>query len=228
MHFSNFSTLGLENCFLLYETESLISRMAPIHIWGCGNHRRAAQKPPRGWWARFALPLLRKAGCGWSGVGAVASCVLTAASFPGLLNDATFARCRRGVQVINCARGGIVDEGALLRALQSGQCGGAALDVFTEVRCLGIGFRFLAFLGVPSGSLSMPQAAHEPFLLLCGCWNASMWQEGLIQCLRADSPSAPLAQISRTKEARGGNAAGEGSLWSERLSLARTLLNVEA
>ncbi|XP_053103955.1 D-3-phosphoglycerate dehydrogenase [Hemicordylus capensis] len=53
-------------------------------------------------------------------------------STTGLLNDTTFAQCRRGVQVINCARGGIVDEGALLRALQSGQCGGAALDVFTE------------------------------------------------------------------------------------------------
>lgn len=51
----------------------------------------------------------------------------------GLLNDSTFAKCRRGVQVVNCARGGIVDEGALLRALQSGQCGGAALDVFTQV-----------------------------------------------------------------------------------------------
>ncbi|XP_003229089.1 D-3-phosphoglycerate dehydrogenase [Anolis carolinensis] len=53
-------------------------------------------------------------------------------STTGLLNDSTFAKCRPGVQVINCARGGIVDEGALLRALQSGQCGGAALDVFTE------------------------------------------------------------------------------------------------
>ncbi|XP_062989140.1 D-3-phosphoglycerate dehydrogenase [Elgaria multicarinata webbii] len=53
-------------------------------------------------------------------------------STTGLLNDTTFAQCRRGVQVVNCARGGIMDEGALLRALQSGQCGGAALDVFTE------------------------------------------------------------------------------------------------
>ncbi|NWR64950.1 SERA dehydrogenase, partial [Bucorvus abyssinicus] len=57
---------------------------------------------------------------------------LTATPCAGLLNDSTFAKCRRGVQVVNCARGGIVDEGALLRALRSGQCGGAALDVFTQ------------------------------------------------------------------------------------------------
>lgn len=57
----------------------------------------------------------------------------------GLLNDSTFAKCRQGVQVVNCARGGIVDEGALLRALQSGQCAGAALDVFTQVGEQGAG-----------------------------------------------------------------------------------------
>ncbi len=48
----------------------------------------------------------------------------------GLLNDATLARCKRGVRIINCARGGIVVESALLRALESGQVAGAALDVF--------------------------------------------------------------------------------------------------
>ena len=80
-----------------------------------------------------------------SGAGAVASAVgrtrgsphhyrrKAPPSVPGLLNDSTFAQCKKGVRVVNCARGGIVDEGALLRALQSGQCAGAALDVFTEV-----------------------------------------------------------------------------------------------
>lgn len=50
----------------------------------------------------------------------------------GLLNDKTFAKCKRGVKVVNCARGGIIDEAALFRALESGQCGGAGLDVFVE------------------------------------------------------------------------------------------------
>jgi len=50
----------------------------------------------------------------------------------GLLNDTTLARCKKGVRVVNCARGGIIDEKALLRALESGQVGGAALDVFEK------------------------------------------------------------------------------------------------
>ncbi|XP_061092974.1 D-3-phosphoglycerate dehydrogenase [Conger conger] len=53
-------------------------------------------------------------------------------STTGLLNDASFAKCKKGVKVVNCARGGIIDEAALLRALESGQCGGAGLDVFVQ------------------------------------------------------------------------------------------------
>ena len=47
-----------------------------------------------------------------------------------MLDAETIARMKEGVVIINCARGGIVDEGALLRALKSGKVGGAALDVF--------------------------------------------------------------------------------------------------
>jgi D-3-phosphoglycerate dehydrogenase len=40
--------------------------------------------------------------------------------------------CKQGVKLINVARGGIIDEKALLDAVNSGQCSGAALDVFGE------------------------------------------------------------------------------------------------
>jgi len=39
---------------------------------------------------------------------------------------------KRGVRIINCARGGLVDEGALASALKSGHVAGAAFDVFSE------------------------------------------------------------------------------------------------
>ncbi|XHO77626.1 (S)-sulfolactate dehydrogenase (plasmid) [Burkholderia gladioli] len=47
-----------------------------------------------------------------------------------LLNAATLARCKKGVIVINTARGGLIDEPALLSAIQSGQVGMAGLDSF--------------------------------------------------------------------------------------------------
>ncbi|MCL4530113.1 MAG: hydroxyacid dehydrogenase [Chloroflexi bacterium] len=43
-----------------------------------------------------------------------------------------FARMKNGVRIINCARGGIIDENALYDALTSGKVAGAALDVFAE------------------------------------------------------------------------------------------------
>ena len=48
----------------------------------------------------------------------------------GMLGEKAFGKAKRGLLVINCARGGIVDEEALLDALENGQVGGAALDVF--------------------------------------------------------------------------------------------------
>ena len=47
-----------------------------------------------------------------------------------LINAETLAKCKDGVRIINCARGGIVDEKALLDAVESGKVTGAALDVY--------------------------------------------------------------------------------------------------
>lgn len=49
-----------------------------------------------------------------------------------LFNAASFARCKPGVRLVNCARGGIIEEKALLEAIQSGIVAGAALDVFEQ------------------------------------------------------------------------------------------------
>ena len=47
-----------------------------------------------------------------------------------LIGEEVLAKAKKGLRLINCARGGIVDEVALLAALESGQVAGAALDVF--------------------------------------------------------------------------------------------------
>ena len=50
----------------------------------------------------------------------------------GILNSETFKLCKKGVRVINCARGGIIEEKALAEAIESGIVAGAALDVFEK------------------------------------------------------------------------------------------------
>jgi D-3-phosphoglycerate dehydrogenase len=49
-----------------------------------------------------------------------------------LVNEAMLPRLKKGVLLVNAARGGIYDEAALLKGLESGQIGGVALDVFVE------------------------------------------------------------------------------------------------
>jgi len=48
----------------------------------------------------------------------------------GLIGVKEFARMKRGVRIVNTAKGGVIDDAALLDALQSGQVAGAGLDVF--------------------------------------------------------------------------------------------------
>lgn len=49
-----------------------------------------------------------------------------------LINAEAFQLMKKGVQIVNCARGGIIDEEALYEAIISGKVAGAALDVFEE------------------------------------------------------------------------------------------------
>ena len=48
----------------------------------------------------------------------------------GILGREALAKTKPGVRIVNCARGGLIDEGALKEALDSGHVAGAALDVF--------------------------------------------------------------------------------------------------
>jgi D-3-phosphoglycerate dehydrogenase len=54
-----------------------------------------------------------------------------------MIDAGAFAKMKTGVRIINCARGGIVDEDALYDALVSGKVAGAALDVFAKEPCEG-------------------------------------------------------------------------------------------
>src|SRR3546814_1245254 len=49
-----------------------------------------------------------------------------------ILSKENLAKTKKGVRIINCARGGLIDEAALKEALDSGHVAGAALDVFVQ------------------------------------------------------------------------------------------------
>jgi D-3-phosphoglycerate dehydrogenase len=48
----------------------------------------------------------------------------------GMIDATAFAKMKKGVRILNCARGGIVNEDALADAIEAGHCAGAALDVY--------------------------------------------------------------------------------------------------
>ncbi|MEO5809580.1 MAG: NAD(P)-dependent oxidoreductase, partial [Sphingomicrobium sp.] len=101
----------------------------------------------------------------------------------GILSREALAKTKPGVRIINCARGGLIDEAALKDALDSGQVGGAALDVFeTEPAKHSPLFGTPGFISTPHLGASTSEAQvnvaiqvaeqMSDFLLLGGVTNA--------------------------------------------------------
>jgi D-3-phosphoglycerate dehydrogenase len=100
-----------------------------------------------------------------------------------ILSREALARTKRGVRIVNCARGGLIDEAALKDALDSGQVAGAALDVFeTEPATASPLFGTPGFISTPHLGASTSEAQvnvaiqvaeqMSDFLLLGGVINA--------------------------------------------------------
>ncbi len=101
----------------------------------------------------------------------------------GILSREAIAKMKRGVRIINCARGGLIDEAALKDALDSGHVAGAALDVFaTEPATSSPLFGTPGFISTPHLGASTSEAQvnvaiqiaeqMSDFLLLGGVTNA--------------------------------------------------------
>ena len=100
-----------------------------------------------------------------------------------ILSRENIAKAKKGVRIVNCARGGLIDEAALKDALDSGQVGGAALDVFeTEPAKASPLFGTANFVSTPHLGASTSEAQvnvaiqvaeqMSDFLLLGGVTNA--------------------------------------------------------
>jgi D-3-phosphoglycerate dehydrogenase len=100
-----------------------------------------------------------------------------------ILSRENLAKTRKGVRIINCARGGLIDEAALKDALEGGQVAGAALDVFeSEPATASPLFGTPGFISTPHLGASTSEAQvnvaiqvaeqMSDFLLLGGVTNA--------------------------------------------------------
>ena len=79
-----------------------------------------------------------------------------------LMNAERLGRLKRGASIINVARGALIDEAALLAALESGQVGGAALDVFESEPPMQAGLlRHPRVIATPHLGASTPEAQHR-------------------------------------------------------------------
>ncbi|HEY6196585.1 MAG TPA: D-2-hydroxyacid dehydrogenase [Candidatus Eisenbacteria bacterium] len=120
------STLGLVGLGAIGSALAVRARALGMRVIAVRRHPAADPAPAHAQWAASRLgELLAEAD--WV--------VLAAPHTPetvGLIGAAELARMKPGARLVNLGRGALVDEPALVAALQSGKLAGAALDVFAE------------------------------------------------------------------------------------------------
>ena len=113
-----------------------------------------------------------------------------------LICAATIARMKNGVRIINCARGGIVNEADLYEALKSGKVAGAALDVFArEPITDSLLFTLPNFISTPHlGAAS--EEAQEAVAVEIALQVIDYLQKGVIRSA-VNAPSVPLEMLRK-------------------------------
>ena len=115
----------------------------------------------------------------------------------GLLGARELARMRPGAILVNTARGGIVDEAALARALRSGRLGGAALDVFAREP-----------LPRSSPLLGAPNLVLTPHIGSASVATRARMAELAVENLLAGLAGRPLPRCANPEALRRGSARG--------------------
>lgn len=102
-----------------------------------------------------------------------------------LLDEKAFSQMKRGVKIVNCARGGIINEESLLKAMENGMVSGLAIDAFEEEP-----------LAVDHSFLSMPNVICTPHI---ASWTHEAQNEvaigvakGVLAALRAEPVTTSL------------------------------------
>ncbi len=111
----------------------------------------------------------------------------------GLLNKSAFKQMKDGVMIINCARGGIVDEADLYEAITSGKVAGAALDVFeTEPPDDSPLFKLDSVIGTPHLGASTKEAQTNVAVAVAEQIIAYLKHDTVINAVNAPSITGEL------------------------------------
>jgi len=115
-----------------------------------------------------------------------------------IISAEAIAKMKKGVRIINCARGGLVDETALKAALDSGQVAGAAVDVFSEEPAkTNVLFGHEKVVATPHLGASTEEAQENVALQVAEQISDYLLTGAIVNALNMPSISAQEAQLVR-------------------------------